>query len=151
LLKKLQGDSPANASKVANSTTPAKKNTSAPANASKAANATAPANASKAANATAPANGSKAANSTAPAGNATTPANGTVKANSTKKSGGAGFAPGADPVKPAEADAVAAEADGEKADVMYRFAKKKVDDLIAGIKALDEHVKNEFLALEKIL
>lgn len=139
MLKKLQGDSPANASKVANSTTPAKKNTSAPANAS------------KAANATAPANGSKAANATAPAGNATTPANGTVKANSTKKSGGAGFAPGADPVKPAEADAVAAEADGEKADVMYRFAKKKVDDLIAGIKALDEHVKNEFLALEKIL
>ena len=139
MLEKLQGDSPANASKVANSTTPAKKNTSAPANASKAANATAPANASKAANAT------------APAGNATTPANGTVKANSTKKSGGAGFAPGADPVKPAEADAVAAEADGEKADVMYRFAKKKVDDLIAGIKALDEHVKNEFLALEKIL
>lgn len=138
-MKKLQGDSPANASKVANSTTPAKKNTSAPANAS------------KAANATAPANGSKAANATAPAGNATTPANGTVKANSTKKSGGAGFAPGADPVKPAEADAVAAEADGEKADVMYRFAKKKVDDLIAGIKALDEHVKNEFLALEKIL
>ena len=139
MLKKLQGDSPANASKVANSTTPAKKNTSAPANAS------------KAANATAPANGSKAANATAPAGNSTTPANGTVKANSTKKSGGAGFAPGADPVKPAEADAVAAEADGEKADVMYRFAKKKVDDLIAGIKALDEHVKNEFLALEKIL
>ena len=138
-MKKLQGDSPANASKVANSTTPAKKNTSAPANAS------------KAANATAPANGSKAANATAPAGNSTTPANGTVKANSTKKSGGAGFAPGADPVKPAEADAVAAEADGEKADVMYRFAKKKVDDLIAGIKALDEHVKNEFLALEKIL
>ena len=138
-MKKLQGDSAANASKVANSTTPAKKNTSAPANAS------------KAANATAPANGSKAANATAPAGNSTTPANGTVKANSTKKSGGAGFAPGADPVKPAEADAVAAEADGEKADVMYRFAKKKVDDLIAGIKALDEHVKNEFLALEKIL
>ena len=127
MLKKLQGDAPANASKVANSTAPAKQNTSAPANASKAANAT------------------------APAGNATAPANGTKKANSTKKSEGAGFAPGADPAKPAEADAVAAEADGEKADVMYRFAKKKVDDLIAGIKALDEHVKNEFLALEKIL
>jgi hypothetical protein len=139
LLKKLQGDTPANASKVANSTAPTKQNTSAPANASKTANATAPANASKAANAT------------APAGNATAPANGTKKANSTKKSEGAGFAPGADPAKPAEADAVAAEADGEKADVMYRFAKKKVDDLIAGIKALDEHVKNEFLALEKIL
>ena len=70
--------------------------------------------------------------------------------NSTKK-GGAGFAPGATPAKAAEADAVAAEADGEKADVMYRFAKKKVDDLIAGIKALDQHVKDEFLALEKIL
>ena len=34
---------------------------------------------------------------------------------------------------------------------MYRFAKKKVDDLIAGIQALDAHVKAEFLALEKIL
>ena len=156
LLKKLDGAAPANASKASNKQSKAG-NTTTPANASKtkAGNATAPANASKAANATAPANSSKAANATTPAGNATAPAgnatrNATNRTNGTR-SGGAGFAPGAEPPTPAEADAVAAEADGEKADVMYRFAKKKVDDLIAGIKALDEHIKKEFLALEKIL
>ena len=115
----------------------------APANGTKAANGTAPAKAPAPA---APANGTKAANGTDKAA-----ANATKPAGTKKKSSGAGFAPGAGSPTPAEADAVAAEADGEKADVMYRFAKKKVDDLIAGIQALDSHIKNEFLALEKIL
>ena len=133
LQKAMNSDKPANSTKAANSTKGADK----------------PAN--KPANGTKTAADPKADASKPPAGNTTGAAGNTTKKAKAAEEGGAGFAPGSAPATASEADAVAAEADGEKADVMYRFAKKKVDDLIAGIQSLDTHIKEEFLALEKIL
>merc|ERR1740117_61265 len=48
----------------------------------------------------------------------------------------------------AEADEVAAEGDEKKADLLYGFAKGKVDDLVKKLKALDAHVKEQYEILE---
>jgi hypothetical protein len=147
LQKAMNSDKPANSTKASNSTKGADKPANKPANGTKtAADPKADATKPPAGDAKKPAGDAK-----KPAGDAKGAAGNTTKKAKAAEEGGAGFAPGSAPATASEADAVAAEADGEKADVMYRFAKKKVDDLIAGIQSLDSHIKEEFLALEKIL
>jgi len=50
-----------------------------------------------------------------------------------------------------DADEIAAESDAEKAAMLTRYAKQKVNDLVTNLKALDTHVKDQFAALESIL
>jgi len=117
--------------------------------------------------ATAPASGAKVAASnataSAPATPASeTPASETPAANST----GAGAANGTIPASlgnssnstnattttdGGDADEIAAESDAEKAAMLTRYAKQKVNDLVTNLKALDTHVKDQFAALESIL
>merc|ERR1712127_204797 len=51
----------------------------------------------------------------------------------------------------AEADEVAAEGDEKKADLLYGFAKGKVDDLVKKLKSLDAHIKEQYEILEAVL
>jgi len=115
----------------------------------------------------APASGAKVAASnataSAPATPASeTPASETPAANST----GAGAANGTIPASlgnssnstnattttdGGDADEIAAESDAEKAAMLTRYAKQKVNDLVTNLKALDTHVKDQFAALESIL
>ena len=118
----------------------------------------------------APASGAKVAASNATASApatpaSTTPASGTPAANSTIGTG-AGAANGTVPASlgnssnstnattttdGGDADEIAAESDAEKAAMLTRYAKQKVNDLVTNLKALDTHVKDQFAALESIL
>jgi len=90
-----------------------------------------------------PASETPAANSTgAGAANGTIPAslgNSTNSTNATTTTDGG------------DADEIAAESDAEKAAMLTRYAKQKVNDLVTNLKALDTHVKDQFAALESIL
>jgi hypothetical protein len=118
----------------------------------------------------APASGAKVAASNATASApatpaSTTPASETPAANSTIGTG-AGAANGTVPASlgnssnstnattttdGGDADEIAAESDAEKAAMLTRYAKQKVNDLVTNLKALDTHVKDQFAALESIL
>jgi hypothetical protein len=107
----------------------------------------------------APASGAKVAASNATASAPATPASATPAA-------GAGAANGTIPASlgnssnstnattttdGGDADEIAAESDAEKAAMLTRYAKQKVNDLVTNLKALDTHVKDQFAALESIL
>lgn len=113
----------------------------------------------------APASGAKVAASNATASAPATPASETPAANSTIGTG-AGAANGTVPASlgnssnstnattttdGGDADEIAAESDAEKAAMLTRYAKQKVNDLVTNLKALDTHVKDQFAALESIL
>lgn len=113
----------------------------------------------------APASGAKVAASNATASAPATPASATPAANSTIGTG-AGAANGTVPASlgnssnstnattttdGGDADEIAAESDAEKAAMLTRYAKQKVNDLVTNLKALDTHVKDQFAALESIL
>ena len=112
----------------------------------------------------APASGAKVAASNATAAAPATPASTTPAANSTIGTG-AGAANGTVPASlgnssnstnatttdGGDADEIAAESDAEKAAMLTRYAKQKVNDLVTNLKALDTHVKDQFAALESIL
>jgi len=113
----------------------------------------------------APASGAKVAASNATAAAPATPASATPAANSTIGTG-AGAANGTVPASlgnssnstnattttdGGDADEIAAESDAEKAAMLTRYAKQKVNDLVTNLKALDTHVKDQFAALESIL
>jgi len=113
----------------------------------------------------APASGAKVAASNATASAPATPASASPAANSTIGTG-AGAANGTVPASlgnssnstnattttdGGDADEIAAESDAEKAAMLTRYAKQKVNDLVTNLKALDTHVKDQFAALESIL